>query len=226
MEFGFAHLWQQMGIIAKLVLICLALLSFWSLGFLFERLYLFSQAKKQSLKYAVLVGKLLKENKIAEAIAEAKKYKASHLARIVSAALLEFEIKSESSNKGSSYDLIDAAYRAIERETLMTTANFKKGLGSLATIGATAPFIGLLGTVVGIINAFQGMAMTGGGGLGAVSAGISEALITTAVGLFVAIPAVWIYNAFTNRVERFSVEMTNSASELIDFFIKKQSMEG
>ena len=108
----------------------------------------------------------------------------------------------------------------------MTVSDFKRGLGSLATIGSTAPFIGLMGTTVGIINAFQGMALTGSGGLGAVSAGIAEALVTTALGLFTAIPAVWIYNAFTNRVDRFQVEMTNSGSELIDYFIKRLAAKG
>jgi biopolymer transport protein ExbB/biopolymer transport protein TolQ len=105
----------------------------------------------------------------------------------------------------------------------MTTAEMRKGLGNLATISTTAPFIGLFGTVVGIITAFQGMALTGSGGLGAVSAGIAEALGATALGLFVAIPAVWMYNHFLNRVERFNVEMANSSSQLIDFFIKNEA---
>ena len=104
----------------------------------------------------------------------------------------------------------------------MTTADMKKGLSGLATIGTTAPFIGLFGTVIGIINAFRGMAMTGSGGIAAVSAGIAEALVTTALGLFVAIPAVWIFNIFMNKIERFQVEMSNSASELIDYFIKRR----
>ena len=108
-------------------------------------------------------------------------------------------------------------------ETLMTTAEFKKGLGNLATISTTAPFVGLFGTVAGIIHAFQGMALTGSGGLGAVSAGIAEALVTTAFGLFVAIPAVWLYNYFLNKVDRFQVEMSNSSSQLIDFFIKNEA---
>jgi biopolymer transport protein ExbB len=220
MEFGLLQIWASMGTIAKLVLFVLAGLSLWSLGFLFERLWLFHKAKTQSLSYAVLISKYLKENKINEGVEEAKKHRYSHLARIVSAALLEFLNKQAASDE---YDVIDAAYRAIERTTLMTTADFKRGLGSLATIASTAPFIGLLGTVVGIINAFQGMALSGSGGLGAVSAGISEALVTTAFGLFVAIPAVWIYNYFTNRVERLQVEMSNSASELVDYFIKRQS---
>jgi biopolymer transport protein ExbB/biopolymer transport protein TolQ len=102
-----------------------------------------------------------------------------------------------------------------------TTADFKRGVGGLATVATTAPFIGLFGTVIGIINAFSGMATSGSGGIGAVSAGISEALVTTAVGLFVAIPAVWMFNLFTNKIERFQMEMSNASSELIDFFIKK-----
>ena len=116
-----------------------------------------------------------------------------------------------------------AIVRAIEREALITASDFKKGVGALATIATTAPFIGLFGTVIGIINAFRGMAQSGAGGLGSVSAGIAEALVTTALGLFVAIPAVWLYNYFLNKIDRFQVEMSNSASELIDYFMKRQA---
>ena len=122
----------------------------------------------------------------------------------------------------SDLEVVEAASRAVERSTLLTVSDFKKGVGSLATIATTAPFIGLFGTVIGIINAFRGMALTGSGGIGAVSAGISEALVTTALGLFVAIPAAWMFNVFTNKIERLQVEMSNSSSELIDFFMKKQ----
>src|ERR1051326_3246047 len=120
-------------------------------------------------------------------------------------------------------DSVESGKAAIDRETLMTTAEMKKGLGNLATISTTAPFVGLFGTVAGIIHAFQGMALTGSGGLGAVSAGIAEALVTTAFGLFVAIPAVWLYNYFLNKVDRFQVEMSNSSSQLIDYFIKNEA---
>ena len=97
----------------------------------------------------------------------------------------------------------------------------QQGVSSLATIGSTAPFVGLLGTVVGVITAFQGIAASGSGGIGAVSAGIAEALVETALGLVVAIPAVWFYNYLTGRIEYFNVEMDNSSSELVDYFIKK-----
>jgi biopolymer transport protein ExbB/biopolymer transport protein TolQ len=209
-----------MGYIAKGVVIILAILSIYSLTLSGERWWRYRMAKKQSLQFALLTTQYLKQNRPQDAIAASKKFKNSHLAKVVSAGLLEFMVEEQSSPL-SGYDVIEAARRAIERATLMTTADFKRGLGGLATIGATAPFIGLFGTVVGIINAFRGMAITGSGGLGAVSAGIAEALVTTAVGLFVAIPAVWLYNYFLNQVERFQVEMANSSSELIDFFIKK-----
>ena len=119
------------------------------------------------------------------------------------------------------YDVIGAVNRALERENALVMAEMKGKLAGLGTIGSTAPFVGLFGTVVGIIGAFRGMAATGSGGLGAVSSGIAEALVTTAVGLLVAIPAVWLYNYFTSRIERFQVEMGNSSSELVDFFLKK-----
>ena len=107
---------------------------------------------------------------------------------------------------------VDAAKRAIQRATAVNLADLKRGLAGLATVGSTAPFVGLFGTTFGIINAFQGMALTGSGGLAAISAGIAEALITTAFGLFVAVPAVWAYNYLPGKVEGFNVEMDNSAS--------------
>jgi biopolymer transport protein ExbB/TolQ len=220
MEFGLVGLWTSMGFIAKAVVLLLAVLSIYSLTLSGERYWRYRTAKKQSLQFALLTTQYLKQNRPQEAVAASKKFKNSHLAKVVSAGLLEFMVEEQNSPL-SGYDVIEAARRAIERATLMTTADLKRGLGGLATIGATAPFIGLFGTVVGIINAFRGMAITGSGGLGAVSAGIAEALVTTAMGLFVAIPAVWLYNYFLNQVERFQVEMANSSSELVDFFIKK-----
>lgn len=218
------ELYENMGPLAKVIFFVLIAMSIWSFAIFFERLVHYGKAKKESLKYAFQVTKLLKEDNIQGAIDEAKKYRSSHLAKVVSAGLLEFQFDRQSGgDQVAGHDVIEAAHRAIERSTLMTTAEFKKGLGHLATIGTTAPFIGLLGTVVGVINAFHQMGLAGSGGLGVVSKGISEALIETAVGLFVAIPAVWMYNAFTNKVERFEVEMSNSSSELVDFLIKKQA---
>jgi biopolymer transport protein ExbB/biopolymer transport protein TolQ len=223
MSFNPIELWSKMTIVAQGVVVVLIIMSIYSLTIAFERFLYYRKARNQSVAYAKMVTGFLKQDKLQDAIDASKKFKNSHVARVLSAGLYEFshDIKSGGSTiKG--HDMIEAAERAIEREALVTTADMKKGLSGLATIGTTAPFIGLFGTVIGIINAFRGMALTGSGGIAAVSAGISEALVTTALGLFVAIPAVWMFNIFMNNIERFQVEMSNSSNELIDYFIKRR----
>jgi biopolymer transport protein ExbB len=223
MSFNILDLWRSMTALAEGVAILLLLMSIYSLTIAVERWIYYNKAKKQSLAYARLVTGFLKQDKLQEAIDSSKKFKNSHLARVLAAGLYEFQHDIASGTADvPGHDPIEAAERAIEREALITTSDMKKGLSGLATIGATAPFIGLFGTVIGIINAFRGMALTGSGGIAAVSTGIAEALITTALGLFVAIPAVWLFNIFMNKIERFQVEMSNSASELIDYFIKRR----
>lgn len=223
-HFSLAGMWEQMGWIAKAVVIVLAFMSVWSLGFAIERLWRFRKAKKESLQVALGITPLLKQHKLEEAIAFAKdkRFRHSHLARVLAAGLTEFKYE-QSQELPPDFDIVDSGKRAIERETLMTTAEMKKGLGNLATISTTAPFIGLFGTVVGIINSFRGMAASGSGGLGAVSAGIAEALAATAFGLAVAIPAVWLYNYFLNKIDRFNVEMSNASSEMVDYFLKNRT---
>ena len=217
------HMWGQMGPIAKAIGIILIVMSMISFGVAIERIYTFTQARKQSKLYAPQVAKHLKEGRLKDAIAisSSKNYRYSHLAKVVLAGLQEYQFQQESGANLSREDLVDTVRRAIQRASALTANDLKKGVSSLATIGATAPFVGLLGTVVGIITAFQGIAATGSGGLGAVSAGIAEALVETALGLVVAIPAVWFYNYLSNRLEYFNVEMDNSSSEMVDYFIKK-----
>ena len=222
MDMSLMGLIKTMSWPALTIFFLLCLLSVYSLAVSVERWMTFQKAKQQSVKFALEVGQLLKQDKLREAIDLAKKYKHSHVAKVVSAGLLEFAYEAHGA-AAQGHDTVAAAERAIERSAMMTTADLKKGLGGLATIATTAPFIGLLGTVIGIINAFRGMAASGAGGLGSVSAGIAEALVTTALGLFVAIPAVWLYNLFLNKIERFQVEMSNSSSELIDYFMKRQA---
>jgi biopolymer transport protein ExbB/biopolymer transport protein TolQ len=220
---NFIDLWQQMGPMAKAVGVVLIIMSMISFGVAIERIYTFTQARKQSKLYAPQVAKHLKEGRLKDAIAisSSKNYRYSHLAKVVLAGLQEYQFQQEAGGNLSREDLVDTVRRAIQRASALTANDLKKGIAALATIGATAPFVGLLGTVVGIITAFQGIAATGSGGLGAVSAGIAEALVETALGLLVAIPAVWFYNYLTGRVEYFNVEMDNSSSELVDYFIKK-----
>jgi biopolymer transport protein ExbB/TolQ len=201
----------------------LLFMSMWAFGVGIERFYTFRQAARQSRLYAPQVAKHLKEGRLKDAIAisSSKNYRYSHLAKVVLAGLQEYQFQQESGGGLAREDLVDTVRRAIQRARALTDNDLKKGIPSLATNGATAPFLGLLGTVLGIMNAFHGIAVTGSGGLGAVSAGISEALVKTALGLAVAIPAVWLYNYFTVKLEHLNVEMDNSSSELVDYFIKK-----
>jgi biopolymer transport protein ExbB len=220
---NFIEMWGTMGPIAKGVGVVLIIMSMISFGVAIERIYTFMQARKQSKLYAPQVAKHLKEGRLKDAIAisSSKNYRYSHLAKVVLAGLQEYQFQQEAGGNLSREDLVDTVRRSIQRASALTANDLKKGIAALATIGATAPFVGLLGTVVGVINAFVGIASTGSGGIGAVSAGIAEALIETALGLFVAIPAVWFYNFLTSRIEYFNVEMDNSSSELVDYFIKK-----
>jgi biopolymer transport protein ExbB/biopolymer transport protein TolQ len=212
-------LWRQMGWLAKAVVIILFIMSVWSFAVMIDRALYFSAARKQSRDFAPRVASALREGKLDEAVKVADRNKKSHLAEVVTAGLQEF--RNYGSGGAITDDQIQASRRALDRSEAIVHAKLKRGLGGLATIGATAPFIGLFGTVVGILNAFRAIAEQKTPGIGAVASGISEALVTTAFGLLVAIPAVMAFNYFTGKVEAFDVEMDNSSSELIDYFIKQ-----
>jgi len=221
--FDMLSMWRSMGIPAKLVVIILFVMSAWSIGVMIDRWLAFSAARKQSRTFAPLVAGALREGKIDEAIRIAERHKKSHLAKVVTAGLQEFNAHQAGAISGAE---IEASKRALDRASAIVHAELKRGLSGLATIGATAPFVGLFGTVVGIINAFKGIASSQATGLAAVAGGISEALVATAIGLFVAIPAVWVFNIFTSKVEGFDIEMDNSSSELIDYFVKRSAAAG
>jgi biopolymer transport protein ExbB len=217
--FDARSMWSQMSWLAKAVVLILFVMSAWSIGVMIDRIIAFNGARGQSRQFAPAVAGALREGKLDEAIKIADRYNKSHLAKVVVAGLQEFRAHQMSTEIPG--EEIEASRRALERAEAIVHAELKRGISSLATIGSTAPFVGLFGTVVGIINAFKGISSEKSTGLGAVAGGISEALVTTAVGLIVAIPAVWMFNYFTNRVEAFDVEMGNSSSELIDYFLKR-----
>ena len=213
------QLLHNMGWLAICVVIVLFIMSIYSLAVIIDRALYFNAARKQSREFAPKVAGALKEGRLDEAIKVADRSKKSHLAEVVTAGLQEF--RSFGSGGAISGEQIESSKRALERSEAIVHSKLKRGLGGLATIGSTAPFIGLLGTVIGILNAFQQIAQQKTSGIGAVAGGISEALVTTAFGLVVAIPAVMSFNYFTNKVEAFDVEMDNSSSELVDYFIKQ-----
>ncbi|HUA21314.1 MAG TPA: MotA/TolQ/ExbB proton channel family protein [Bryobacteraceae bacterium] len=223
-SFDVIGMWGNMGYAAKAVVILLFLMSAWSIGVMIDRAIAYNGARKQSRQFAPAVAGALREGKLDEAIKIADRYSKSHLAKVVVAGLQEFRAHQLSTEIPG--EEIEASRRALERSEAIVHAELKRGVSSLATIGSTAPFVGLFGTVVGIINAFKGISSQKSTGLGAVAGGISEALVTTAVGLFVAVPAVWAFNYFTNRIEAFDVEMGNSSSELLDYFLKRTQKAG
>jgi len=216
---NFLQMFIDSSWIGKTVILILTGLSVYSIAVMIDKFRSYKAARDESLQFLPLFVKNLKDNNFQGALDAARKYKKSHIAKVVSAGLIEYD--NDKAELKDSHDLVGAVGRALDRAVSLTAAEMKKGTGGLATIGSSAPFIGLFGTVVGIVNAFTGIAQSGSGGLAAVSAGIAEALITTAFGIMVAVPAVMAFNYFTTRLERFQIEMSNSSAELLDFFMKK-----
>lgn len=224
MQFGLIEMWEAMGAVAKTVAIILIALSIISIYMLIERLLVFSRAKKTSRAVAPKLAELLKANNLKDALALSSKkdYKGSHLARVTAAGIQAFVEGKEA--KLSIEEQIETASRGSQRAKSLFSQELRRGLPILATIATSSPFIGLFGTIFGIINAFRGMQLTGSGGIGAVAGGIAEALVTTAVGIGVAVLALWVFNTLNSKVEIYDAEMENTSSQVVDFFIK--SSEG
>ncbi len=217
MDFTLTQMWAQMGVIAKLVVIILGLMSIYVIAVAAERTIVFARAKGQSRRYASAIRGLLEKKEYKAAAEAAASFQGSHIARIIRAGLDEY-VRAEGR---AGFDTMGAVNRAIEKTADRQLALLRRGLAGLATVGSTAPFVGLFGTVFGIINSFQGMAREGGGGLGAVAGGIAEALITTAVGIGVAIVGVMFYNYFTSKVDALAVDTKESATEVVDLLLKQ-----
>jgi len=212
-----SELLGNVGVFGLAVMICLAALSIYSVGLILDKHRRFRLASRQSHAFKSVFGKSLRAGELQSVLDAARKNQRSYMAQVVSAGLIEYESRETGSDPGDSLEVVTTALDNAKEEALIEA---KKGLGLLATIGSTAPFIGLFGTVVGIINAFRGIAANGSGGMAAVSGGIAEALVATALGIFVAIPAVVAFNQFTGKLDRFQVEMNKASSELVNFLFK------
>ena len=210
---------RNMGWPARIVALVLVVMSIYSMSVMLERWLTFNSARNHSLRFAPRVAAALRDKQIAEAIRISEQHKRSHLAIIVHAGLQEY--LTQQADNETHMSLSEAVRDAVQRAKALKIGELQRGLSGLATIGSTAPFVGLLGTVIGIINAFQSMRISEDSGINAVAGGISEALIETGFGLIVAIPAVWTFNYFMNRLEAFKTEMDNSSSELM-VYLKKE----
>jgi biopolymer transport protein ExbB/biopolymer transport protein TolQ len=204
-----------MGLFARMIAIILLFMSAASLLVMFERIIVFAKSRSESYRFAEKMAKLMAGGDIAAAAAAGLNKQVGHIGRVINAGLVAFKLAPADRDTA-----IESVARALERQAAREVQVFKRGLGVLATVGSTAPFIGLLGTVMGIVNAFQSMAISGSGGLGTVSAGIAEALITTAFGLLVAIPAVMAFNFLQGWVDARSVDISESSNEFLDAISK------
>jgi biopolymer transport protein ExbB/TolQ len=215
MELSLIEIWQSMGLLARAVAIGLVAMGLASLTVAIERLLVLGRSMGKCGEFATKARKLM-EARDFEALLElsrAPHYKKTGLPQLVQYGLQAYDAHEDDTSASA----VELAGREMNRKLELLATEIRRGMGILASTGSTAPFIGLFGTVIGIITAFQGIAAAGGGGIGAVSAGIAEALIVTAVGLFVAIVAVLFFNFLTARFERFDMLMQHAASELIDY---------
>lgn len=216
MDFSLGHLWSQMGAFAKLVVLVMGVMSIASLVVIFERAIVFLRSGSESVSFARRMAAVLSNGDVAAAaVSSTTTKKVGHVGRTINAGLAAFRTAPADKDVA-----VESVARALERQAAREVASFKRGLGILATVGSTAPFVGLLGTTMGIVNSFQQMAQAGSGGLGTVSAGIAEALITTAFGLLVAIPAVMAFNFLQGWVDNRSVDLAESSNEFLDVVAK------
>ena len=212
------ELLRNVGVFGGAVMCCLALLSIVSVAMIVEKYRRFRAASRQSELFKPVFKKFLQGGNPQELIDALPRFQNSYVAQVVAGGILEYDgLRRRGGDPAASFEIVTSAVRDSISETLI---QLKRGLGFLATIGSTAPFIGLFGTVVGIINAFQSIAAAGSGGMAVVSGGIAEALVSTALGIFVAIPAVVGFNNFTGRMENFHVEMNRASSQLVNRLFK------
>lgn len=215
MEFSLTHIWSTMGLPARVVACVLLAMGLASLTVFMERLRALRRSRTQSRRFAIEVADDLESGLVDRILEAAAKHPHAQLARLVASGLETFR-RGALHREERGLTPVERARRQLQRRLEEIGAELRRGMPVLSSVGSVAPFVGLLGTVLGIISAFQGIAATGSGGLSSVSAGISEALIETAFGLAVAIPAVLCFNYLTTAIARDELALTNAAGELVD----------
>jgi biopolymer transport protein ExbB/TolQ len=209
-----------MGVVAKLVLVTLVVMSVWTVTVTVERFLRYQRARRQSEAFGLKAKAWLQARAFTDVTAAREGFSQSPLAAVVAAAVHEYQEGLNAGARGATYDTLDAASRAVDRTIDVEVARLRRGLGGLASISSSAPFVGLFGTTFGIINSFRAIGVSGQGDLATVAPGIAEALVTTAFGIFVALPAVWLFNYFTGQVDEFSVDLRHAGSEVVDHLTK------
>jgi biopolymer transport protein ExbB len=230
MDFSIYHMWTQMGVTAKAVVVLLLIMSVYSIGVAVDRFIALRKGRSQSLGYVgVLQRTVSTPGHLPDVVGLEEKWKGSPVARVIGSGVNEFVrgvkgLDAKAADADEVEQMVDVVSRSMDRAKVRELSNMKRGLSALATISSSAPFVGLFGTVFGIITAFQKMgdpSSGGGGGLATVSAGISEALLTTAVGLAVAIVSVWFYNYFTDSIEQLTIDVDETAGEMLETMLRE-----
>jgi biopolymer transport protein ExbB/TolQ len=219
------EIWEHMSWVVRIITILMLGMSVWMFYIIAERLLTYRAASDQSIRYVQALGEFLRQHKVNDALAGARSMPKSPVAKTMEsglAALIQGReaLKTEGPDDVGNFDLVDSVNRALERVKERETSNLRKGLSFLATVASATPFIGLLGTVIGILGTFQ---MLRGGQVGITEIGpkISEALVSTALGLGVAIIAAMAFNYFTSRVEQYVIDMNDVSSEFIDYVLRE-----
>lgn len=211
MSFSPLHIWASMGLPSKVIATFLLLMATMSIAVIVERHISLFRGINETRRFLGKIVPHLESRTYAAALKIAEEAKVSPFARVAKPVLTKI-LGAEDGNLSP----VELAQREAERQKEAVGMELRRGMGVLASVGSVAPFVGLLGTVVGIISAFQGIATTGSGGLGAVSAGIAEALVETALGLCVAIPAVLFFNQLNNKINGIEAELGRRTGELLD----------
>jgi len=224
MEISLVEMWEKSIWLSKGITVFMVLMSIWTVYVTIDRLLTYSKGASQSFSYVRALEGYLAKRDVEEAISAAKRHPRSPIARVMESGLGTYNkskeaLHHEGPDDVGEFDVVDSVNRSLERVKERETAGLRKGLGGLATVASISPFVGLLGTVVGIIGAFQ--KLKGGGGMDVVGPSIAEALVFTAFGLLVAIPAAMLFNYFTGRVESMVVDMDDVSSEFVDFVLKE-----
>lgn len=207
-----SELWGSMAITGKMVVLILAALSVYSYVVMVDRIVALRASAQQSSDLAEQIGTNNSPDQVLSA-AQAASGDNNPLASVLEAGLQEFQtLRADGQPEAVVVEGVD---ESVSRALDVSILTLRTRLSGMATISGVAPFLGLFGTVTGLISAFRGIADTGSGGLATVSGGISEALVTTVIGLFVAIPALWAYNFFMNKVDVMAVELDNSATRIV-----------
>ncbi|MDD9937170.1 MAG: MotA/TolQ/ExbB proton channel family protein [Myxococcales bacterium] len=214
MEINLMELWHEMGLPVRTVVIVLTLQAIGCITVTIDRLIVLYQSRKRAQMFAEIAGPGMQSANYPEVLQNISDVPSSHLTSFLDVGIRNFLTRRQAGDEAER--AAELTRRALERKGDAISRDLNRGMNVLASTGSTAPFVGLLGTVLGIINAFKLIAADGSGGIGTIGSAIGEALVVTGYGLMVAIPAVLLFNMLSSMIAKYEAGLLNAGSELID----------